>query len=637
MKRYIILLLILIIALLLPSSVAVAKLLHAPHEDPAGAESSIYAPSYLLFYSDVIESLLSGDYQDASALIEQLGYAHIPRELATIIERYNGLVTELSMALSSLEEELDEALSYLEQNRLDEAKASLDEAEALVGEVEGLIEDTEDATEALFERLGQFITPLVEDRAGEAFERLQGMAGRLDELKMGLSQLQGVLGAWAGSQEEQLTPTWLTLEAGATEVFVGQSITISGELTSDGDALPGREVTVFLDGELLATALSGADGSYQAEVGIPWRYVREMSLSSSYIPGGEDRGLYLACQSPQVQIQVIFYQTQLDFTAPAEAYPGLPMTISGDVNSLGTGTSIQRNVLVLLDGIPIAQQVVQGYFEVTIIPGDQTTEGVHILTVSVEPDGLHAGASIDRELNIMKVSPEIQLSAPTITVSPSQIRIDGEAFSEEFGSLGGATVTATLGGASAEAETSADGGFSLTLSPSLNLGAFGPQGLVVTVYPAEPWLSPAEMRMSIFFVNPFILGLMLAAFVSVGVVLYKRRGGAGGVEAVPHEEPLEIAPPPGRAVGFEEVGGVIEAYGRALKAAEDATGVMMKPQVTLREFLSDVAPRLGKAAQAFGELTCLAERALYSPHMPGVEDAARAEGLSHMVEEELKR
>ena len=63
----------------------------------------------------------------------------------------------------------------------------------------------------------------------------------------------------------------------------------------------------------------------------------------------------------------------------------------------------------------------------------------------------------------------------------------------------------------------------------------------------------------------------------------------------------------------------------------------MKPQTTLREFLGNVTPRFGGATTPFGELTGLAERALYSLHTPEMEEVARAESLSRMVEEELRR
>ncbi len=636
MRRKLILLTLMAV-LLFPTSITMARPLHTPHEDPATAEISIYVPAYLIFCTDALGFVHSGDYQGAASLLEQLGYAHIPRELVMITRSYNGLVAELGATLSSLEEELDEARSLLEDNRLGEAEVSLARAETLIDGVGGLVWEAEDATEALLERLGPFIAPALEGRVEEAYERLWGMIHRLDDLKAEYAKLLGVLQAEASAQEERLVPTGLTLETECFEVPVGQTITVWGELTSGGVAFPGREVTVLLDGVVLATAFSEGDGFYQAEVEIPFRYVRDMILQAWYIPTGEDKGLYLACQSLLVQLEVMFYQTGLDFTAPIEAYPGLELTINGSITSSGLPTEA-RGVEVLLDGVSIVEEDVAAQFELTITVPPSTQPGTHTLTILVKPYGLYAGASMDRALNIVKVSPELQVSAPTITISPSAIRIDGRVSWDEdqFGAFSGAKVMATLGEVSAEAETSADGGFSLTLSPPLDMGAFGPRELIVAVHPAEPWFAPAEVEMDTFIINPIVLTLILSAFFSVGVVVYRRRGTIGAV-ALPSEEPLGIAIPPSGVAGFEGVGGVLGAYGQALRAAEAVTGMAMKPHTTLREFLGLAFSRLGRVAPAFGELTSLAERALYSPRMLGVEEVARAEELSRMIKEELER
>jgi len=139
------------------------------------------------------------------------------------------------------------------------------------------------------------------------------------------------------------------------------------------------------------------------------------------------------------------------------------------------------------------------------------------------------------------------------------------------------------------------------------------------------------------------LGLVSAAFVSVGVVLYTRRRGRPGrreIEAMetslPLPEPTEI---PLRDLEGPEGARdrILKAYVEAVGVAEKATEVSMKPYMTLREFLREILPELDGAAEAFVELTRLSERALYSPYAPGEDEAMQAESLVLTVKEMLRR
>jgi hypothetical protein len=83
-------------------------------------------------------------------------------------------------------------------------------------------------------------------------------------------------------------------------------------------------------------------------------------------------------------------------------------------------------------------------------------------------------------------------------------------------------------------------------------------------------------------------------------------------------------------------GTILQRYFESMKAVGEKAEISMEPHMTLREFLKEVMPELGDATGAFVELTGLAERALYSPCMPGEEGALRAENLASRVERVIK-
>ena len=104
------------------------------------------------------------------------------------------------------------------------------------------------------------------------------------------------------------------------------------------------------------------------------------------------------------------------------------------------------------------------------------------------------------------------------------------------------------------------------------------------------------------------------------------------------EEELVEAGLPGKlGISLEGTRGtILQRYFESMKAVEEKAEISMKPQMTLREFLKEVMPELGDATGAFVELTGLAERALYSPCMPGEEGALRAENLAAKVERVIR-
>ena len=78
-------------------------------------------------------------------------------------------------------------------------------------------------------------------------------------------------------------------------------------------------------------------------------------------------------------------------------------------------------------------------------------------------------------------------------------------------------------------------------------------------------------------------------------------------------------------------GNVLKAYVEALRAVQSATGDSLMPNMTLREYLQASSSKLGEAVEAFSELTALAERSLYSPHVPKEEDPEKARNLASTI------
>ena len=638
MKRFMVIALLITVfsATIFSLSVVMAEFAFPPHEDPAIAESIIDAPSLLTYYTSIFAFTSLRDYENANRLIEELKFVYVPEDLKFIVQRYNDLTLELIGVLDELEELLDKASTLLYQYRLNEAYQVLDSAGILLRKAEILLKDIREATETLSNRLGVFAAP-AKSKIREAYNRLEDVLRRLDELINEYTKLlKNIRNETLEIRRKELKPTEITLNLNTTRVFVGECVEAFGVLTSGGEKLQNRTITILLDGERVTEAVTGLDGSYYALVRIPYRYVHIMTVKALYTPLGNDRGIYLASSSAPIPIEVLFYETNLEITVPDTAYPGLPITVKGKTVSSGYVSTGERRVKVLLDGAPLADTTtsIEGLFEVEITPNLRTPTGKHTLTAKVEPKGVYAGASRDRTLNIVKVQPEMKVHSPLVIFLPANVPINGTVYSR-FGPLKGAVVTLRLGNTFTVARTSKSGDFNSTLQVPLDLILVGFHKLNVAVEPSEPWHSSAKKEISMFVVNPANIGLTSVASISFGALLYTRllrvkreRKQIEAIQIMPMpKEPAAAFPLKPRANLKGVKGRILKAYLRAVQIVEEKTNTPMRPHMTLREFLTETRIKLKGAADAFNNLTVLAEKALYSPYVLGVNEALKAEKL----------
>lgn len=651
MKRFLMSSLLLLFISSLLSNVSVrAGLIFPPHEDPAMAKSVIDAYSLLAYYSDIFMQLSVRQYGNASLLIERLKFAYIPEDLAYIIQRYNDLTLELMVILNRTENLLAEASTLLYQYRLEEASTIFNSTGILIGKAEILLKDVEEATGTISSRLGVFAAP-AESRLTQVYNRIQNMLQRLRALTKEYKDLLRRLRDEAHEvQMEELKPTETTLSLNATNVFVGVFVNAAGNLSSEGEGLSNRKVTLLLDESPMNEALTSSNGSYSISVRIPYRYVEALKIEALYTPIGDDRGVYLASKSRAFSINVMFYRSLVNVTVPVEAYPGVPITVEGEV-AVEDGVSAGfRNVKIFLDHVFLAENEtnLQGCFEAEITFSQHIQIGKHSLTFTVEPRGVYAGTTYEGELNIVKAPSEINIQASSILVLPSTMYIEGSVYSS-FGPLRGALIRLEFGESSSAVKTLSDGKFNATVDMPLNLVLSGFQELRVNVEPAEPWNAPLYIKKTVLVINPANISLVSAAFLSLIATLYTRLGkGKPREEAVAaaletpskleaHIVEAQLSKPKVDLEGVGGVkGGILEAYLEAVEKIGKAVKISIEPDMTLREFLSKAKPKLDGATGFFTELTLMTERILYSPYLPRMDEASRAEDFAKKIVEVLK-
>ena len=660
MKKLTLIFLTLILVSAALGGTIVSGITQVPHENPSTTESSLNPAIPLIHYGEIFDQLASGNYPEAKMLLQQLKrmeYAHLPEKITFIMERYNDLTTDLTGNLNNLDSTLDICEQLLSQNKLDEASAKLDEAKRLVDETALLIVSINKATEELILQVAPFVSPQEATRLSEAEARLQKAMEKLAELETWYNDKLENLEVTTEEKKSLLTTT-LTLHVIPAKAWVGNQVTISGELMATDVPLPARGVSIFLDGRHFTTITTMENGTYETSFAFPYWYIPEIAAQGFYLPQGNDKSVDLASSSEIKRITVLFHTTELSIEIPEEVYPGLPVKMSGKVSS--RANVVGRSIKAFLEGEPLFEVTTDdhGLFKRQLMLSKGVQTGGHDLKFIVEPDdeACSAGASINKDLNVVKIIPQLNIHVPSIILLPRSVKFTGEPYhlfslhsvinlTGEMRSplaLKEAMLTLEVAGVSTMTVIDEEE-FELGLDVPFKFNIVGYEDMKASLAPTEPWHLPATCDIKIFVINLVYLVIILAAFILAGVALLMRKRGILRKEDslyIPTEKlqmpvsTTEFRLPEIKLVPGDSQGVILNAYYMAVAVVQRLVSVFLKPQATLREFSSQVMPLLDRFAGLFANLTNLAEKALYSRHSLGDDEASQAQDIASQMKEQ---
>jgi len=584
--------------------------------------------------------LAQSEYDNASILMDNLSFITVPDDLRYIIDRYNELVQQLMDLTETLDSKLNEAERLLDQLRVDEASEVLEDVAILVTKAELLIEDVEEATSSMAQRLGVF-SAIPELGLTEIYSRLQEVIQRLNDLiSRNHELLLNLRGDVENVESLNLKRTELSLNLNTTRLFVGESCLASGRLFSGGENLSNRVVMLFLDGENVADSLTDDNGMFFVTFAIPYNYVDTVNVSAVFGPVGDDRLVYFGSSSPVVVVDVLFFETLVEVSLPSDVFPGLGFTVNGRVVSdSGVGLG-GRFVSFYWNGdlVGEVQTGQSGEFVYASIVGSDL-QGQFSFGIEVDAEGVYDGVFREYVVFVKRIGTIVDVDVPSYVIVPAGVFVEGYVRSVSGDSLDDALVTLELSNNSVAVKSFDGGKFNGTIYMPLNLVFVGYQELSVSVDPVEPWQDSFVKRTSVFVVNPFNIGLLSTAFISVGIVFYSRFSASRSKARRMKKEdrPSPDSKKESMKMGIEDFsvlpsrnfsgvkGRIADAYVRALRSVESYTGVSLSSDMSLREFLVIADPKLNKVSLYFGELTFLVERLLYSDYRPHKKKALDAE------------
>jgi hypothetical protein len=588
------------------------------HVNPNTESSRLPLPKLLtLLVLNPFTAILKGNFSGVQMELNVLESAYIPSGLKFIVDRFKRLMNDVATHLDRADNLMDGAEVLIEAGRGLEAEPMLAEASGEIALANMTFRELRSASEEL---AGAFSLP-----RSDIYMKLNDLGRLIGEMHLRLLWLLDKI-----ERQKTLTETFISINVEPKTVWTGGKIFVEGRLSEAyGKPLPGRRIIIFVGGLKMSEASTLLDGSFRAEVKLPYIYNHTVPVQAKYTPTGGDAEAYKPSTSDAVEVSLLYIEPKITVETVRRILPGRAFTVRGRVQSESPPPyrSVKVSWVNMVSNVELRED---GFFEIELnTPGD-ISDGKYALRVNAPPSGVFAPAEATITLTVERIPVNVTFNPPKIAVAGLSIHLSGSyrAGGERFN----ATVKVFFAGQ--EYTVDSNGEFEVWLNPPLTLLS-GCETITVRVTPRESWFSEAVLEASIPVVNPLTL---LASIVFLAALLVKAFGGKAEPAAKVSAEVNRGVTVKASEVQFapEEFRWLIDLYWEAVKFVGGVTGVFMEPYMTMREYLSAVEPKLGKLYWCLEALTSAAERALYSPSVPAWVISAAKMAMNSLREEHVK-
>ena len=608
-----------------------AQPIHTPHENPDRAEE-IFKPYILLGnYSIFLEFAANARWDDADSMADLLATIEVPAAIQSAIDAYTASAQEVTESFSQINKALKKADELITDGYLAEAEVVLTGVDEDLDRAEDQINDMFIAVENLAEQMGSFVTdmPLFND----ALDLHKYILGLLQDSRDYYLELYGQLNADAGSSGLR---TKLTLKLSSGTVYVGEQITLEGKLRYyiddsdiDGTALPGRELLLRLGSPAsVIKVVTGAGGEYSGTLDMPYQYMPSTKAKASFAPVTVfDKANYRSGYA-ESEVSIGFFETGLELTdVPTKLLSGYAFTVSGIVSGDEAQLS-GRDIQMYIDEQMLATGVTAtgGSFELDgVTPANLPLGHYHLkVEVTEDNDSQSSGSDESVSVNISQDVPKLIFNAPSFVFASSSARFSGRvSYNDE--PVPDAVVTVTFDGQEYPASTGNGGNFDVDIELP-QLAVTSSKTVLVHIDPVEDWLSPVEMEHNLFVLSYLNIGFFSLAAIASGVIVFRLKKKRSRLSSKRREKPSDSAYVVSQSELWVKREGVLAAYDRASAVMQQLTGVKAGSNMTLRDYVNELDPKLGRMKKIFTDITSLAETALYAAN-PGSGDVEEANRL----------
>ncbi len=680
-----------------------------PHEDPEAAEQTYSGVSLFRYYADILHFALNMQPEEVNARLDNMPFVNVPQDMKELVDDFTVSSLDLAWFLQDIDHDLNLMRELLGQDRLvevvsqgfrtygklvfarEKASQTTEAVEStgrllnvssapvmsdlrvaydeVMTEVDERIREALDLNESILADMvlgivsAEIIAQILQEQdITDNLALLEPVMTRIfadwnvtvdfraspELLAEALEKLAGTIDLYGVLARESLLLTDVTLKIEPRAAFVWESIHFEGTLTSEGEALAGRDIDILLNGSPWMTSRTETDGHYEGILPVPYRYFPDVTVQAFFYSRGEDVNRYISSYSPVAILGLLFYDARLEITVEDRAYPGLETTVTGEFHYGPSPPPEERRAEIYLDDVLVSEFGAGEVFSQSIQLPPELSVGEHVLTIAAVAAGRYSPVVASTVLNVTKAALILDMNTPTMLVIPGAINLKGRIHSD-FSPLTDTSIIMGFSNTEVELNISQDGTFDTRIGVGLGLSLIGSQELTVRVVPQEPWHSSFTARRNIVTINVVNCSAIIVLLAVLGIFLprrLRRRLRGPSVTAIPHgpathngqhleEMALAVFPEGNDGSEGDPRSRAFRWYLLAVRLVQKVTGFLPRPQQTMREFARETSRVLGPASRYFLEITGIAEGLLYSRRTATEEDAEKSGELCKGMEEGL--
>lgn len=423
------------------------------------------------------------------------------------------------------------------------------------------------------------------------------------------------------------TATRIVIYTNASRITAGSSLKVIGRLlSSSGEPVINATITLLLNGNSIAITKTSNGGWFNLTISSISVYRHLINLTALFNPS--IYSTYLPTRG-SVAVTVMFYNSTIIANATSPLW-GEPVIIRGFTNGSG------RLLIIKIDSMAInATTNGLGFFNASI-PTYSLKPGVYTLSIYAEPYGPYAPASLNINIAVNGLKPQIAVQAPPImfTGVPANVVLMLKPINAS-----GINVTLMIPGGINETVSLFNDSLKVPVKIPLITGSGIYELGIVTS--AKPPYSEAITYIKVAVINILQIIIPTLFALLIVVALQKVKAASTANESLKNELKTPTIKPlideikefllisyNSEKLNDENVKTIINYVSQALTYVIQRTSIKPNSSETLREYLSRVKDKLNYMEYSITEaLVGIYEVSLYSYKIPGADIVKYAESL----------
>jgi hypothetical protein len=598
------------------------------------------SPIELLYYAGyAMDSAQVGNYTHALEVLNLMN--ELPANIEHNLQTYLSLVNELIATLNSAKL----GLGQLQNMTQDGAVAS---ARQKIIELKALLANAESTLQLLLSSLSQ-IQAIYSIDVSSQRTKLEALAIILQGFEQDLARLITIV-----EDLDRRKPTQLTLIVFPKSLMVDGNVTLYGNLKSQGIALPGRDIEVWINEIQVFKSTTSGGGNFTFQYAIAAdSHPDSLVAYIRYIPAGNDAAKLRPSKSATITIPVHYHAASLSAYSSSRSVHVLgSFTVQGKLVTASKTPLAGRTIQLVIDGAPSGVNLTDdnGRYVIRTAFPIGTAAGRHTIYLSFDPTtGIYASATSNRlQLDVYYLNSTITLAENGSSgFSGQTILVAGEITSASNAPSNG-VVIAYLGAGRELSRTTVGVNGTFNLALSIPLESSGNSVIQLLFMSATPWVENSSSQLLLNVWNIPSVALTVAALAFLGTVLlsksdsilpHRRRNG----KVVYPELVRPILPEPNQRPAIRPTLNlrklkqiddpqrcIIETYWALRTVVDQALASQRVTSETHREYQTRITASLTDEANTpFASLTDLFEFAEYSQRT--LSRTQSEEGINHAI------